>query len=820
MKIYKIKVNGKSYRVELEAIEQVDTVPLEEKKKAETNKIVNTNGAKEVPSPIQGQVTNIKVKVGDKVQKGDVLLIIEAMKLENEVVSPFEGQVAQILVTKGQNVKAKEVIVTTDYAPLAAQDLVKPNEDVAAIYGVKLIRTINGVEEEIQPSDIKEGTKIIVSMDVPTELVGKTFRLLHIHTADDITEVTNYALTQDGKTLMVEVDRLSEFAFITASEGDNGFDYNTTPIWAVVLLIIFGILLLIGLFFLFILLKKRNDDDDDEEKKQPAKAMSVAFFLPLLVLANTLNGVVIAFIVVAVLTVIVWGADAFLFAKGKKKASKSPVIDEEKLIDTHEEEQPQTNNDIKQVVEVKPSLDEVESYEDEEEVITVKDEKGNIFQIRFVKSFTAKLIQASDETKKYYEELKNYVLSYKKTSSRISWQYDSINSGRNKVLKFSIRGKTLCVYYPLNADDYVETKFKVEKAESKKFEELPCLYRIKNDRRCEYAKDLIDTVMANLGLEKGEEQHEVYSNLPYEPNKPLIKRGLIKELKVQLDKPVEEEKEAPLALKETIAVASSLSSSSKWNKETIAKALKESHGDEVEINTRGNLTSTGLPLADTHYAVDKETRKCFIYVYETSGAPLLLVNADDKLIDEVKEKHNNVSRSAFPKSKDSWYSIPLDDSYSDKEVQVILDYAHALALGRNEQGLSIKDSLAMASASKGVHTFNKLGVVEYLSKYNEVETNNRKNFTSTGLPLADTHYVKGEDGKKSCFIYVYETSGAMMFLIKANDEFVEGYKGEHKNISRSAFPKSKDKWYTVVLDESYSDDDVKKLLDDLIALNK
>jgi biotin carboxyl carrier protein len=114
MKIYKIKVNGKSYRVELEAIEQVDTAPLEEKKKQETKKIVNSDGGKEVVSPIQGQVTNIKVKVGDKVQKGDVLLIIEAMKLENEVVSPFEGQVAEILVTKGQNVKAKDVIVIVE----------------------------------------------------------------------------------------------------------------------------------------------------------------------------------------------------------------------------------------------------------------------------------------------------------------------------------------------------------------------------------------------------------------------------------------------------------------------------------------------------------------------------------------------------------------------------------------------------------------------------------------------------------------------------------------------------------------------------------
>lgn len=114
MKVYKIKVNGKSYRVELEEIEQVESAPLEEKKKQETKKIVNNDGGKEVVSPIQGQVTNVKVNVGDKVQKGDVLVIIEAMKLENEVVSPFEGQVANILVTKGQNVKAKEVIIVIE----------------------------------------------------------------------------------------------------------------------------------------------------------------------------------------------------------------------------------------------------------------------------------------------------------------------------------------------------------------------------------------------------------------------------------------------------------------------------------------------------------------------------------------------------------------------------------------------------------------------------------------------------------------------------------------------------------------------------------
>ena len=178
------------------------------------------------------------------------------------------------------------------------------------------------------------------------------------------------------------------------------------------------------------------------------------------------------------------------------------------------------------------------SVNNDEEVETVTDEHGNVFQIRFIKSFTAKLIQSPEETKKYYEDLKNEVLSYKKTNSRVSWHYDAINSGRNYVLKFAVRGKTLCVYLPLNPEG-LEEKYKVEKVENKRFEDVPCLYRIKNDRRCEYAKELIAQVCESLGLEKAEEQHEVYSNLPYEPNKPLVARGLIKEQKVQVNKPVE-----------------------------------------------------------------------------------------------------------------------------------------------------------------------------------------------------------------------------------------------------------------------------------------
>ena len=288
--------------------------------------------------------------------------------------------------------------------------------------------------------------------------------------------------------------------------------------------------------------------------------------------------------------------------------------------------------------------------------------------------------------------------------------------------------------------------------------------------------------------------------------------------------PVEDVKhEEPITLKASMSVAKHAVHSTKWGKKPIAAYIAQKHGEEAEINERDNYTSTGLPLADTHYAKDDKTRKCFVYVYETEGAPMLLINADDELAKELNDKHGNVHKSAFPKSKDNWYSLPLDDSYSEQEVHDIIDRCHAHALGRDmqDQELSLKESLALAGKSTGKHSFTKKGICDYLAKYgDDVELNTRDNYTSTGLPLADTHYVKGEDGKSKCFVYVYETQGSMMLLVKANYDFAKNLKANHPNVHKSAFPKSKEPWNSIVLDDTFSDDDVKQLLDDVIALNK
>ena len=111
MKIYKVKVNGKSYRVELESIEQVASESVTEAKKEEKKAAPVASGeGKPVESPIQGSVVNVKVSVGAKVKKGDALVVVEAMKLENDVVSPYDGVVSEILVKKGDSVTAKQVI--------------------------------------------------------------------------------------------------------------------------------------------------------------------------------------------------------------------------------------------------------------------------------------------------------------------------------------------------------------------------------------------------------------------------------------------------------------------------------------------------------------------------------------------------------------------------------------------------------------------------------------------------------------------------------------------------------------------------------------
>ena len=59
-----------------------------------------------------GNVLNVMVKAGDKVAKGDVLLVLEAMKMENEIMAPHDGTILGVHVTKGESVDSGKLLVS------------------------------------------------------------------------------------------------------------------------------------------------------------------------------------------------------------------------------------------------------------------------------------------------------------------------------------------------------------------------------------------------------------------------------------------------------------------------------------------------------------------------------------------------------------------------------------------------------------------------------------------------------------------------------------------------------------------------------------
>ena len=68
-----------------------------------------------VEVPMAGKIIEVKVTVGGSVQEGDVLCILESMKMENPILSPVSGVIKDVQVSPGQTVKAGEIIAVIDY---------------------------------------------------------------------------------------------------------------------------------------------------------------------------------------------------------------------------------------------------------------------------------------------------------------------------------------------------------------------------------------------------------------------------------------------------------------------------------------------------------------------------------------------------------------------------------------------------------------------------------------------------------------------------------------------------------------------------------
>ena len=114
MKKYRVNVNGTVYDITLEVLEgEAAKAPAPAPAAAPAAPAAApAAGGQSVEAPMPGNIISVNVKAGQAVKKGDVLLILEAMKMENEIMAPVDGTVASVTVAAGQTVQSGQQLLT------------------------------------------------------------------------------------------------------------------------------------------------------------------------------------------------------------------------------------------------------------------------------------------------------------------------------------------------------------------------------------------------------------------------------------------------------------------------------------------------------------------------------------------------------------------------------------------------------------------------------------------------------------------------------------------------------------------------------------
>ncbi len=121
MKNYRVTVNGVAYDVVVEELSADAVAAPAEPARAAAPKAApaakpaaptGNAGANAVKAPMPGNILKVNVKVGDSFKKGDVLCVLEAMKMENEIMAPQDGTVASVAVSAGTTVASDAVLLT------------------------------------------------------------------------------------------------------------------------------------------------------------------------------------------------------------------------------------------------------------------------------------------------------------------------------------------------------------------------------------------------------------------------------------------------------------------------------------------------------------------------------------------------------------------------------------------------------------------------------------------------------------------------------------------------------------------------------------
>ena len=112
MKKYRVNVNGTVYEVELEEMTGAPSAPAAPATAPAAPAAAPAAGGEKVTSPMPGTILSVNVAAGDAVKRGQVLMILEAMKMENEIMCPCDGTVTSVSVTKGTAVESGTLLCT------------------------------------------------------------------------------------------------------------------------------------------------------------------------------------------------------------------------------------------------------------------------------------------------------------------------------------------------------------------------------------------------------------------------------------------------------------------------------------------------------------------------------------------------------------------------------------------------------------------------------------------------------------------------------------------------------------------------------------
>ena len=112
MKNYTITVNGNVYDVTVEEGASTAAPAPAAAPKAAAPAKSGAAGSVKVNAPMPGKILAVKANVGDKVTKGQVIFVLEAMKMENDIVAPQDGTIASVDTAAGNSVESGETLAT------------------------------------------------------------------------------------------------------------------------------------------------------------------------------------------------------------------------------------------------------------------------------------------------------------------------------------------------------------------------------------------------------------------------------------------------------------------------------------------------------------------------------------------------------------------------------------------------------------------------------------------------------------------------------------------------------------------------------------